>query len=125
MITSEVRRLLRAFRYAGQGMRYMWRTQPNARWHGLATLVVAGVAAWLRVSGPGAATLALAVGLVWTAEALNTAIEALADRCTRARDPLIGAAKDAAASAVLLAAGTAVVVAGLILGPPLLALLLR
>ncbi len=115
-LVRELRRLARAFRYAGRGVAYVWRTQPNARWHALATGVVALAAAWLRVRGAEAAALALAVGLVWTAEAFNTALEALADRCTRERDPLIAAAKDAAAGAVLLAALSAVVVAGLVFG---------
>lgn len=36
------------------------------------------------------------------AEAFNTALERLADRVTRERDPLIRVAKDVAAAAVLL-----------------------
>ncbi|NPA31300.1 MAG: diacylglycerol kinase family protein [Chloroflexi bacterium] len=118
-LKAELRRLGRAFRYAGRGVAYVWRTQSNARWHGLATVVVIIAAYGLRVRGAEAAALALAVGLVWAMEALNTAVEALADRCTRERDPLIAAAKDAAAGAVLLAALAAVVVAALIFIPRL------
>ncbi len=106
----ELRRLGRAFGYAGRGLRYMWRTQPNARWHGLATV---GVALWawaVGVQPRDAALLALAVGLVWAAEALNTALEALADRCAPEPHPLVAAAKDAAAAGVLLAALAALAV---------------
>jgi len=121
MLGNEMRRLARAFRYAGRGVVYVWRTQPNARWHALATAAVL-VSAWaLGVRGAEAATLALAVGLVWMAEAFNTALEALADRCTRQPDPLIAVAKDAAAGAVLMTALSAVVVAALVLGPRLVA----
>lgn len=51
------------------------------------------------------------------AEGFNTAIEKLADRVTREQDPLIGAAKDVAAGAVLLMAVASVVV-GLIIFLP-------
>lgn len=51
------------------------------------------------------------------AEAFNTAIEKLADRVTCERDPLIGAAKDVAAGAVLLFAIASVAV-GLIVFIP-------
>jgi diacylglycerol kinase (ATP) len=58
-----------------------------------------------------------AIGIVWIAEAVNTAIEALADRITRENDDAIRRAKDVAAGAVLLAAITAAIIGLLILGP--------
>ncbi len=54
--------------------------------------------------------LAFAVTLVWVAEALNTAIERLADAVNPQYNPMIGAAKDVAAGGVLLAAVGACVV---------------
>ncbi|MBX6377646.1 MAG: diacylglycerol kinase [Clostridia bacterium] len=80
------------------------------RLHTLATAVVAllgwlgGIEAWAW------AVLALAVGLVLTAELLNTALETLGDRVAPGQDPLVGRAKDVAAGAVLVAAGCAVAV---------------
>ncbi len=122
-VRTEGARLARAFGYAGRGVRDVWRTQANARWHALATGGVA-LAAWVcHVQGAALATLVLSVGFVWSAEAFNTALEALADRCSRAPDPLIARAKDAAAGAVLLAALSAVGVALAIFGPCVLALL--
>ena len=57
------------------------------------------------------ALLLAAAFLVLLTELINTAIEALCDRVELGNDPLIERAKDCAAGAVLMAAGTAVVVA--------------
>lgn len=51
------------------------------------------------------------------AEAFNTAVEKLADRVTREKDPLIATAKDVAAGAVLLMVLAAVVVGCIIFLP--------
>ena len=48
-----------------------------------------------------------AIGLVLTAEAFNTVVEALVDLCTDQVHPLAKIAKDAAAGAVLLASAAA------------------
>jgi diacylglycerol kinase (ATP) len=61
--------------------------------------------------------IALACAAVWTAEALNTAIEFLSDATTREIDPLVGKAKDVAAGAVLIAAVAAVIVGLLVFVP--------
>jgi diacylglycerol kinase len=95
--------------------------EPHARFHFAAALAVATLALWLRVSRSEAALLALAVGLVLAAEALNSALEALADRVAPEPHPLVKKAKDIAAGGVLLAALAAALVGLLVLGPPLLA----
>ena len=93
------------------------RTQANARIHLLATgLVIAAGFAFHVTRGEWTA-LAFAIGIVWTAEAVNTALEGLADRISREHDEAIRRAKDVAAGAVLLAAITAAVIGSLVLGP--------
>ena len=62
----------------------------------------------------------LAMIVVWTAEALNTALEALCDVASPAAHPLVERAKDIAAGAVLVAAVGAAIVGLLIFGPHLL-----
>ncbi len=94
--------------------------EPNARIHLAAAFAVSALAAWLRVSRAEAALLALAIGGVLAAEALNTSLEALADRVAPAPHPLVAKAKDVAAGGVLLAALAAAVAGLLVLGPPLL-----
>jgi diacylglycerol kinase (ATP) len=59
---------------------------------------------------------------VWTAEALNTALEFLADAASPEFHPLVGHAKDVAAGAVLISAAGAVVIGLLVLGPHVIAL---
>ncbi len=94
----------------------------NARVHAAATVgvVVAGIG--LDVAPSGWALLALAMGVVWAAEALNTAVEELADLVSPEPHPAVGRAKDVAAGGVLLAAIAAAVVGGLVFVPRLLEL---
>jgi diacylglycerol kinase len=53
----------------------------------------------------------LAITLVWIAEALNTALENLADAAVPETHELVGKAKDTAAARVLIAATSALIVA--------------
>ena len=83
---------LRSFSFAGQGVWHVVRTERNMRVHLVAAAgaVAAGI------------VLLMAIGLVLTAEAMNTVIEALTDLCTTEYHPLAKIAKDAAAGAVLI-----------------------
>ena len=63
--------------------------------------------------------LVLVIGLVWVAEAMNTALEYLCDAAMPDQHPLIRKAKDVAAGGVLIAAGLAVIT-GLMLFLPYL-----
>jgi diacylglycerol kinase (ATP) len=112
-----------SFRYAFSGLRAMLVDQHNARIHFAATLVVLGLSAALGLSRLEWALIVAAIGAVWALEALNTALESLADAVAPDPHPLVGRAKDLAAAAVLVAALCAVAVGLLVLGPPLWALL--
>ncbi len=118
---SYLRSRLHAFRYAFQGLAYLLQSQPNARIHAAATLAVIALAAWLALPLTAWALLVLAIGSVWSAEALNTALEAAVDLASPEIHPRAKKAKDAAAAGVLLAAFAAAVVGFLVLGPPLYA----
>ena len=101
----------------------MWhavRTQRNMRVHLLAAAaaVVAGLI--LRISAVDWACVFMAIGLVLTAEALNTVVEALADLCTREFHPLAKIAKDTAAGAVLISSVAALAVGIAVFLPRLL-----
>lgn len=114
-----LRRIARSFSFAFAGLRYVVRTQSNVWVHLLAALLVALVSALLGVQGAELAVLVLAIGLVFVAEAINTALEALVDLASPAIHPLARIAKDVAAAAVLLAAATAVAVGVVVLLPKL------
>lgn len=110
---------LRSFVHAFRGWAHVLRTQPNARIHAAATLAVVLLGLWLRLPLRDWAVLALTIALVWAAEAMNSALEAVVDLASPRRHPLARIAKDAGAAAVLIAALSAVAVGLLLLGPPL------
>ena len=93
-----MRKLIASFRFAFSGFCYLLRTQRNARLHLLAALIVIGTGIVLKIRQSDWAWLILSIVLVFAAEALNTALELLADRITREHDEKIGHAKDVANS---------------------------
>jgi diacylglycerol kinase len=99
---------LRSLCIAWNGIRVLLRTQRNARIHLTSTLLVTLAGLACHLPGTQWALLFLAMGLVWTAEGLNTAVEFLTDLVSPEVHPLAGKAKDVAAGAVLLAACAAV-----------------
>ena len=112
--------LISSFRYALAGIAHAAHTQRNFKIHvGISALIfVVGV--WLRVSLDQWAILAVMAALVFQAELVNTALEAIVDKASPEVHPLAKIAKDCAAGAVLVSALFAVIVGLLILGPPLL-----
>jgi diacylglycerol kinase len=107
----------KSFRYAGRGVWLTLKSQHNAWIHMVATIVVVIVGYLLGISRLEWCAIVLACAAVWTAEALNTALEYLADATTSELHPLIGNAKDVAAGAVLITALAAVVVGFLVFVP--------
>ncbi len=114
-----LRSRMRSFRYAFHGWRYVLRTQQNAWVHASIATAVLAVGLWLRLPARDWAVLLLTIAMVFMAEFLNTAIEAVVDLASPERHPLAKAGKDVGAAAVLIAALAAIGVGVLILGPPL------
>lgn len=121
MDPQQARSRTEAFRYAFAGWWHVLRTQRNAWIHAFASLAVISLALWLGLSRQDFAVLLLAIGLVWLAEFINTALEAVVDLASPGAHPLARVGKDVGAAAVLIAAITSALVGLLILGPPLLA----
>ena len=117
---SGVRRIALSFKYALDGIAFVFRTQRNARIHGLITLCVVALGLWLRLPGVDWAILVLAMMVVWVSEFFNTALEAHVDFTSKEISPTAKVTKDVAAAAVLVSAAGAVIVGLIILGPPLL-----
>lgn len=105
--------------HAVSGWIFVIRTQQNAWIHLLATFCVIFLAAWLRLPVRDWAVLFMAIAIVWMAEFLNTALEAVVDLASPERHPLGKVGKDVGAAAVLIAAISAAILGFLILGPPL------
>jgi undecaprenol kinase len=110
-------KFLRSFAIGFLGLLHAIRSEQNMRTHFIAALgvIVAGcvlaLAVWEWV------VIVLCIGLVISAECMNTALERLADRITRETDPLIKQAKDCGSAAVLVVALTSAVVGGLVFVP--------
>ncbi len=109
----------RSFRYAFGGWWYVIRTQRNAWIHAVVSLVVLGIAVWLGLNRYDWAMIIIAIAMVWTAEFINTALEAIVDLASPEQHELARISKDVGASAVLIAAGSAALIGLIILGPPL------
>lgn len=111
-----------SFRYAAQGLAYGFASQRNFRIHVFTGLVVFGLGLWLGLSTDRMAVLVLTVAAVLVLELLNTATEAVVDLAIgRQFHPLARIAKDCAAAAVLVAAIASMLIALLLLVPPLFA----
>lgn len=79
-------------------------TQPHARFHAAATLAVLAAGWFFDVARSEWAILSLAIGAVWAAEAINTALEWLVDLVHPDWARAAGRIKDVAAAGVLLVA---------------------
>lgn len=108
---------IRSFRYAGQGVWLTLKSQHNAWIHAAATLIVVIAGGYFHITRIEWCMVVLACASVWTAEALNTAFEYLADATTKEFHPVIGQAKDVAAGAVLITAVAAAITGGIVFLP--------
>jgi diacylglycerol kinase (ATP) len=108
---------IRSFCHAMRGIVHMVRCQHNAWIHAAATLVVLSAGFLLRITPSDWCWIVLAIAIVWTAEALNTALEFLADVASPKFHPLVRDAKDVAAGAVLLTSVAAVVIGAIVFWP--------
>ncbi|NLG71522.1 MAG: diacylglycerol kinase family protein [Chloroflexi bacterium] len=109
----------RSFRYAFSGWWFVIRTQRNAWIHALVSVAVILVSFWLRLTPRDWAIIVVAIAMVWTAEFLNTALEAVVDLASPQQHDLARVGKDVGAASVLIAALSAALIGFLILGPPL------
>jgi diacylglycerol kinase (ATP) len=118
-ITSTSR--LASLSYALAGWLYMLRRQKNTRLQAVASIAVMCLALWLQIDFVRWAILILTITIVWMAEFLNAAVEAVVNMASPEYHPMAKVGKDVAAAAVLLGVVAAIFVGLLILGPALLA----
>ena len=113
-----------AFGHAFRGWWYVLKTQHNAWIHSLFATVVVLVGLWVGLKPLDWAVIVLTIAMVFTAEFINTAIEAVVDLASPVHHPLAKVGKDVGAGAVLVAALAGIVIGLLIIGPPLWARIL-
>jgi diacylglycerol kinase (ATP) len=110
---------IRSFRHAIVGILRMIHCQHNAWVHVAATAIALATGFLLQISAADWCWIILAISIVWTAEALNTAFEFLANAASPEFHPLVRDAKDVAAGAVLVAAISAAVIGAIVFWPHL------
>lgn len=108
-----------AFGHAFRGWWHVLKTQHNAWIHSVVATIVIIVGLWVGLKPLDWAVIVLTIAMVFTAEFINTAIEAVVDLASPVHHPLAKVGKDVGAGAVLVAALAGVVIGLLILGPPL------
>ena len=113
-----------SFKYAWYGISYAFQTQRNFRIDVVLGSLALGLGVFLHLRLVELAVILLTSGLVLALELLNTAIESVVDLTVKqSYHELAKIAKDCAAGAVLVSALAAVLVAGVLLLPPLLTLI--
>lgn len=105
------KKFFRAFSYAGAGIANSVKMERNLRFHLTAAVLAHLLGLMAELEKGELALISLCCGLVIGLELVNTGVEALCDKVSPEQDPLIKTAKDAAAGAVLAAAGFSVLVA--------------
>jgi diacylglycerol kinase (ATP) len=117
MKVFDFKKFVKSFGYAGRGLYRLIRHEQNARVHLLATVAVIAAGWLVRLNRYEWLGICVAIGLVWSAEAVNTAIEKLVDMVSPERRPEAGLVKDIAAGGVLICAIVAVIIALLVFLP--------
>jgi len=109
-----------SFKYAFRGIVEVLRSQHNAWIHLIAACLVVFAGFWFNVSQSEWIAIIISIGMVFSAEAFNTAIELLVDKISPHYDEVAGKVKDVAAGAVLFAAIAAATVGIIIFVPKLM-----
>lgn len=110
---------IQSFGYAFSGIKKVFLAERNFRFHSLAAVLVVSLGFILNITTTEWLFVVLAIGLVITSEALNTAIEKLVDIVSPEKNTKAGWVKDVAAGAVLLASICALIIGLLVFVPHL------
>ncbi|MEH2023205.1 diacylglycerol kinase [Nostoc sp.] len=114
-----------SFKYAWAGISYSFQTQRNFRIHVSVCAMAIALSVFLHLQAVEIAVIGITSGLVLALELLNTAIESVVDLTVKQTyHDLAKIAKDCAAGAVLVSALVAMLVAGILLLPPLVTLII-
>jgi diacylglycerol kinase len=112
-----LRRRVLSFKYAFNGISAFLYTEPHARIHAVATVLVTALGIWCHLSGTQWIAIVIVTGMVWITEMLNTIIEKMMDHLSPEYHPRVKWIKDVAAGAVLIAAIVALITGAVIFLP--------
>lgn len=109
-LTNSIKKNLKSFKYAFQGIKFLVKDENNFRYHLLAAAVAIALGFYLQIDTTEWLIIIIMIGLVLMAEAFNTSLEKLMDILHPELHPKVGKAKDIAAAAVLIIAIAAAVI---------------
>lgn len=120
-MNQQIKHRINSFKYAFEGIVTLFRETPNAKIHLTMAILAIGFGFFLKISLGEWLAIAIVIGLVVATEAVNTAIETLADFvCNKTIHPAIKKVKDLAAAAVLITAIAASIVGIIIFLPKII-----
>lgn len=112
---------LTAVKNALNGIRHALKAERNLKVHSLVTVVVVVVGFGFGITSLEWLVILLAIGLVWSTELINTAVENTVDLIVGEQlHPTAKVAKDVAAGAVIVSTIVAVLIGGIIFLPRIL-----
>ena len=117
-----IKKRIQSFSHAFNGIKILLSEEHNVSIHLLAACITILLGFILHISITEWIALLFAIGFVLAMEAINSAIENLADYVSPDKNELIKKVKDLSAAAVLISATTALVVGLIIFLPKIIAL---
>ncbi len=115
-----IKRFLKSFGYAVNGIRAVWKSEQNFRFHTFAMILIIALSFALSISRIEWCIILLLIFGMLSFEIMNTAIEKTVDLVTGEYHPLAKLAKDFAAGAVLLFAIASIIIGTIIFLPKIM-----
>lgn len=115
-----IRKRIKSFSYALAGLKVLFKEEHNARIHAVASLLVVAAGILFHITAGEWIAVVLCIGMVVSAEIVNSSIERCADFVKQERDDRKRDIKDLGAAAVLVCAIAAAVVGCIIFIPYLI-----
>ena len=113
---------IKSFGFAFNGLRILFHEEHNSRIHFFASILVIIASLLFKLNTYEWIAIIFSIGLVITAEIINTAVENIADFLTTEQNNHIKKIKDLAAAAVLVSALTALTIGLIVFLPKITAL---
>ena len=116
-----IRKRIRSFKYAFAGLRVLFRQEHNSWIHATAATLVVAAGFLFRISAMEWVAVLIVIGMVFSAEIINSSLERMADFVKAERDDRKRDIKDLGAAAVLVCAIVAAIVGAIIFLPKIAA----
>ena len=117
-----VRKRIKSFSYAFAGLRVLFREEHNSWIHATAAVLAIAMGFLFRISPMEWIAIVIVIGMVFSAEIINSSIERTADFVKAERDDRKRDIKDLGAAAVLVCAMSALIIGLIIFVPKIIAL---